>query len=119
MSLRNDVYAALRSNSPVPRVYPDQAPQGAGYPLLTYSFVAGHDEVHLDGYSANGRRVVQVDAWASDPDVADSMIADAKASLGASTAFTVNGVTENGATGFDNEAKMYRASRDFVLWFTA
>lgn len=117
MSLRNAIYNALTGVSPAIDVWPDQAPQDAGLPRFVFLFVAGTDEVLLDGYGSTARRVIQVDAWANDPDVADAMIEDAKAALGASSAFDVGSVSENGATGYDEDGKLYRASRDFSLLY--
>lgn len=117
MSLRNAIYSALTGVSPAIDVWPDQAPQNAGLPRFVFLFVAGEDSVLLDGYGTTGRRTVQVDAWANDPDIADAMIEDAKAALAASTAFSVGSVNETGATGYDEDGKLYRASRDFSLHY--
>lgn len=114
-SLRNDVYSALTTSGGL-TVYPNEAPQDAVYPLVVYAFVAGHDEVYLDGYSQLVQRLVQVDCYANDPDTADSMMATVKTRLGASSAFKVGAVDLSGADPFDTDARMYRTSYEFSIW---
>jgi hypothetical protein len=118
MSLRSDIYTALTTGGGL-TAYPDAAPQNVTYPVIVFQVVAGHDEVYLDGYAGLVNRLVQIDAYANDPDVADALIETIKTRLGAATAFRVAAVNISGADSFDDDAKMYRASREFSLWANA
>jgi hypothetical protein len=120
VSIRNDVYSALtHGDSPNLSVFPDQADQGAAYPLLVFTFVAGHDEVYLDGYASLSRAVVQVDAWADDPDDVDALMDEASTRMKAATAFSVTAVNATAVAGFEPDTKLYRSSLEFALWFDA
>lgn len=117
MTLREDVFAALTAGSPPIRAYPDVLPQvGVVLPVVTYSFIGGHDDWHLQGASGMRRRLLQVDSWAGTRLSADSVIDAVTALLEASTAFTVNGVSETGAGGYEEETQRFRGSREYVLW---
>lgn len=117
MSLREDIFDALTAGSPLLRAYPEVLPQtGAVLPALTYNVVGGHDDFYLDGPSGARRRLLQVDAWAGTRLSADVLIEQAQTLLLESVAFTVNGVSETGADGYEPDTQRYRASREFVLW---
>lgn len=118
MSLRSDIYSALVNGGSL-TAYPDAAPEGVTYPVVVFQFVAGHDEVYLDGYAGLVNRLVQIDAYADDPDTADALIETVKTRLAAASAFRVAAVNVSGADPFDDDAKMYRASREFSLWANA
>lgn len=115
------VVTALITGSDPLRAYKGKLPAkgtpGRILPSAVVSVIGGHDEVDLRGDAGLSRRVVQVDAWHELEQSADDYMELVKAKLFASDAFQVNAVTESGADPFDEEANLYRASREFTVWF--
>jgi hypothetical protein len=122
MSDRNSIYAALNAganDSPTELIdiFPDEAPQQAVYPLVVFLNVGGHDDWHLEGSSGLRRRVVQVDVWASDPDVADALMERMIFRMKTGSGFSLTGIAVAGAPPYEPDTKLYRVSREFILWF--
>lgn len=120
-SISTLVVKALITGSDALRAYKGKLPAkgtpGRILPSAVVQVIGGHDEVDLRGDAGLARRVVQIDAWHELEQTADDYMELVKTKLFGSGVFQVAGVTESGADPFDDEANLYRASREFTLWF--
>lgn len=115
MTLEEKVFAALTDESPSLRVYPDIAPPQVMLPFVVYTFVAGSEDVHLQGHSGIGATIVQVSVYASTRLRASEVMEEVKSLMFASTDFTVNGIDLPGADRYEPDTKRYRSTVDFSL----
>ena len=117
MSLEEDVFSALTSGSPSAlRAYPEVMPQQVVLPAVTYTIIAGSYDFDLQGTTGLSRKLVQIDSWSTTRSGAYSQMVEAQNLMLASTAFQVTGVEETGAERYEPDTKLYRESREFVLW---
>lgn len=113
--LEEKVFGALTSDSPPLRAYPDVGPAHVILPFLVYTFVAGHQDMHLQGRSGIGMTIVSISAYASTRSSATALVERARDLLLASSDFTVNSIDDPGAERYEPETKRYRATLDFTL----
>lgn len=98
------------------RVYPSVLPQKVTLPAATYFTIAGTDEMHLQGHAGLVRKVIQIDCWAGTRLAADELMEEVQSFMLAATAFSVNGISESGAEGYEADTQRYRASKEFIIW---
>ena len=120
MTVSERVAAALRADDTASdglRVFPNKRPLYPHYPLITYSIIAGEDDVHLDGRSNSAQRLVQLDAWGrTEIGVAELMEIAIDKMLAASS-FSVGRISLSGADPYEPETDLYRSSYEFSIAF--
>ncbi|VVE28221.1 hypothetical protein PPN31114_03514 [Pandoraea pneumonica] len=111
------VQAALEPVTPG-AVFPGTAPQGAQLPRITYQGIGGKPNVTLRGPSSTQNARMQIDAYAK------SLLEALAVMDGAFLALTRDAVLKaiplEGNPRWTKEADtgLWRASRDFSIWFT-
>lgn len=129
--LLGDVAVAAAVDSA--RIYPGAIPQGVRGASLVYQRAGGTFDTLLEAPQQLRETRIQLDAWATDPDTAASLIALAEARLSGYSGLVpvgddspqaqvnVRGIfLDNEREGYDATAKLYRDGRDFrVSWCRA
>lgn len=117
MSAAQLVHAELISGTTGLRAHKSVLPRERTLPAIVITPIAGSDEIHLRGDSGLTRQVVQLDAWASLESGAESYMEQAKQKMLNASTFQVANISVSGADTYDEEANLYRASREFTIWF--
>ena len=121
--LADDTIASMVGND---RIYPLRLPQGDRGPSIVYSRVSGLGDHHMQGPSGLTRPRFQIDAWAPSADDATRLADLVKARLdgyrgpmtGGSVTVAVQGVFfDTEREDYDEDAELYRISRDYLIWF--
>ena len=113
------------------RIYPIVLPQAVTEPSLVYNTVSEVNDHHMQGASGLVMQRIQIDAWAREPDDADTIARLAKERLDGfrgtmggygsppvGTPVNVQGVfAETAFTSYEDGSKLYRVSRDFLIWY--
>lgn len=119
MSLPSDMYAALHALCDG-RVYPDETPESATFPLIVYQQVGGQAYEYADqSLPAHDHARVQVVTWATTRLEADALARSVRQAIlaygfaaaetyGASTSIANN----------DAVPAIYGARQDFGIWHT-
>lgn len=106
------------------RMYPEILPQMPTLPAITYQVVSEWRRPTLHGTDGLPRVRVQMDCWANTSlearSVADAVreAIDGFAGLmGGSPGADISGIfAANSFSSYDPDAKMYRVSRDYMIW---
>jgi len=108
------VAKALAVLAPVD-VYPDEAPEGAARPFVTYQSVGGQSPNILDGVLSNQNARMQVTVWADDRLTAINLMQRIIAEL---TGPAITAVTIGAPVSIREQDTRLRGSRqDFSIWF--
>jgi hypothetical protein len=111
------------------RIFPLLLPQGERRASIVYTVISELSDPTMTGPSGLSRVRMQVDCWAPSADAADALGRAVEARLdGYQGPMTGEGspaesVAVQGAfldderDDYDGEADLYRASRDFIVWF--
>jgi hypothetical protein len=104
------------------RIFPVTLPQGENRPSVVYTRISGVGDHHMQGASGLARPRYQIDAYAQLADDANALADLVKARLdgyrGPMGAVTVQGAFfETERDDYQPDAKLYRASRDYFIWF--
>jgi hypothetical protein len=104
------------------RIFPVVLPQAERRVSLVYARISDVGDHHMEGPSGLARPRYQLDAYAAQPDDADSLARLVKARLdgyrGPMGSIAVQGVFFDGARDdYQSEAKLHRVSQDFIIWF--
>jgi hypothetical protein len=104
------------------RIFPVTLPQGESRPSLVVTRISGLGDHHMQGASGLARPRYQIDAYAPKADDANALADLVKARLdgyrGPMGAVTVQGAFfETERDDYQADAKLYRASRDYFIWF--
>lgn len=105
------------------RMYPETLPQMPTLPAITYQVVSEWRRPTMHGTDGLPRTRVQVDCWARTSlearAIADAVreAVDGFSGLMGSPGTEIGGLfAANTFSSYDPEAKMYRVSRDYVVW---
>lgn len=105
------------------RMYPETLPQMPTLPAITYQVISEWRRPTMHGTDALPRTRVQVDCWAKTSlearAIADAVkdAVDGFQGLMGSPGAEIGAIfAANSFSSYDPEAKMYRVSRDFVVW---
>jgi hypothetical protein len=117
------------------RVHPTILPQGTNgpsVPALVYNVISEVTDHHTQGASGLVMVRMQIDAYAETPNEADALSRAVKDRIdgvrGAWTygtaspadSVTIQGVfAETARTDYQGDAKLYRSSRDYLIWYEA
>lgn len=121
------------SASPRYRVFAIKLPQGEARASIVYSRISGQGDHHMQGASGLNRTRIQIDCWAplaAGADAADLLARQVKERIDGyrgsilwgddspEEAIVVQGIFfESEREDFDDVAKMYRSSKDYLIWF--
>lgn len=97
------------------RAHKGRLPDKRTLPALVVQVVAGTNEYSLMGADGFGRRIVQLDAYATAEFNADEYMKQARDKMRNAEAFVCNG-DEVAAPGFEDEPALYRSSWQFIIW---
>lgn len=106
------------------RVHPVRLPQDQVEPSVVYNSISESGDYSMSGDSGLGRVRMQVDAWAQTSDAA-TLLANAVYDRLTGARDTVDSVSIHGAfldsgrDDYDDVTKLYRRSRDFIIWYGA
>lgn len=111
------------------RVFPVRLPQGETRASIVYTRISGLGDWHMQGPSGLSRPRVQIDCWSQSADTAATLSNIVKERLdGASGTWLwgddspAEGIVVQGAFAeterddYDDAVKMYRCSRDYLIW---
>ncbi len=106
------------------RIHHVMLPQGQVEPSVVYSKISEFGDYHLAGDSGLGHMRMQFDSWAQSSDAATQLSNAVYDRLSGAAALMdtvdVLGVfVDLGRDDYDGVAKMFRSSRDFMIWYTA
>jgi hypothetical protein len=110
------------------RIYPIRLEQDQTEPSVVYIKVSETGDYHMQGDSGLGQVRMQIDAWAERTDVASELAnavydrlsgASDIVSVGSDFVNIKGSFLANGRDDYDNIAKLYRVSRDFIIWYGA
>jgi hypothetical protein len=110
------------------RIYPIRLEQDQTEPSVVYVKVSETGDYHMEGDSGLGQVRMQVDSWAERADVASELanavydrLSGARDTVTVGSDFVnIKGAfLANGRDDYDNIAKLYRISRDFIVWYGA
>jgi hypothetical protein len=104
------------------RVYPVVLPQGERGPSIVYTRVSGAGDHHMQGASGLARVRMQIDVWASTPDLAAPLANLVKERIdgyrGPMGAVPVQGVFfADEREDYQPDIDMHRMSRDYLIWY--
>lgn len=112
------------------RIYPLKMPQGEMRASIVFTRVTGLSGVTSSGPDRVSRPRIQIDCWATDPDAASSLADLVKERIEGFTgtvqwdenspgnAVRIQGVfMDMEREDHDDVAKLYRMSRDYLIWF--
>ena len=112
------------------RVYGIKLPQGQTLASIVYSRISGQGDHHMEGASGLNRTRMQIDCWAQTADAADLLARQVKERIDGyrgsilwgedspAEAIVVQGIFyESEREDYDDVAKMYRSSKDYLIWF--
>lgn len=103
-NIDTDLYTVLKTVAGVSnRVYPERFPQGATFPLLTYTRISTRFEQAITGALVASEPRFQIDCWATSFSAARALAAAVKAAV---LAYAGSAVTLY-ATGMENESDAY------------
>ncbi len=121
----NDISSAVGDE----RVFPLKMPQGETGASIVYTRISGQGDYHMGGPSGLARPRFQIDCWAPTIDAAVVLGNLVKARIDGyrgpmpygdaspQASIDVQGVfMDNEFEGYDDAAKLYRASRDYLIW---
>jgi Protein of unknown function (DUF3168) len=104
------------------RIFPLVLPQGIMATSIVYTLISGIGDHHMDGPSGLNRPRYQIDAWAASIDAASNLADKIKERIDG-LADTIENVTIQGIffanerEDYDDEAQLFRKSRDYLIWF--
>lgn len=111
------------------RVYPGILPQQFAGASLVQNLISEDTDYRMSGASGLVSTRVQIDAWAATADAAVALANAAKDCLSGYSGLTSFGsnspqqtvmvqaiFAEQGSDEYDDEAKLHRRSRDYVVW---
>ena len=110
------------------RIHNTRLPQDQVSPSIVYVKVSETGDYHMQGDSGLGQVRMQVDAWAQNADAATELANAVYDRLsGARDTVTVGSdfvnirgsFLANGRDDYDAVAKLYRVSRDYIIWYGA
>lgn len=120
MAVEKLVLAALLDDAPPGyptlaenRVYALRLPKNTTFPALSFQRISSEPVNSLDGSSGLDQVRLQVDCWAETYDQAKRLAAEVRDALEAGS-FKALLATER--DDFEEEARLYRVSSDFMLW---
>jgi hypothetical protein len=104
------------------RIFPVVMPQGETRTSLVYTTISETTDHVTTGASGLVMQRIQIDAYATLPDDADTLARAVKDILdgyrGAMGAIDVQGVfADTARTDYQSEPKLYRVSRDYLVWY--
>lgn len=112
------------------RIYPIILPQGQKLASIVYSRISGQGDHHMEGASGLNRTRMQIDCWAPTADAADLLARQVKERIDGyrgsmlwgedspEEAIVVQGIFfDSEREDYDDEAKMYRSSKDYLIWY--
>ena len=112
--LANGAVAALVGT----RIYPLKLRQAATMPAITYSTIAGGDDVTHDGARGLADLTVQVDCWGLTYLQMDGLFNAVLAALLGYSSATVQGIfLVRRMDMYENESELYRRTADYGVWF--
>lgn len=122
--------ATISTSVGATRLYAIKLPQGQNLTSIVYSRISGQGDHHMEGASGLNRTRVQIDCWAQDADAADLLARQVKERIDGyrgsmlwgedspAEAIVVQGIFyESEREDYDDVAKMYRSSKDYLIWF--
>jgi hypothetical protein len=110
------------------RIHNARLPQDQVAPSIVYVKVSETGDYHMEGDSGLGQVRMQVDSWAQNADAATELanavydrLSGAQEDVSVDSDFVrLKGVfLANGRDDYDAIAKLYRVSRDFIIWYGA
>lgn len=108
------------------RIHRARLPQDQVEPSVVYIKVSETGDYHLAGDSGLGQVRMQIDAWAQDTDAANELanavydrLTGGKGIIGAEALNMRGAFLANGREDYDDVVQLYRASRDFIIWYGA
>ena len=108
------------------RVHHARLPQDQVAPSVVYLKVSETGDYHLRGDSGLGQARIQFDAWAQDSDAATELanavydrLTGGRAVIGDESLDMRGAFLANGRDDYDDVTKLYRSSRDFIIWYGA
>lgn len=112
------------------RIYALRLPQGQVQDSIVYSRISGIGDHTMQGATGLARPRVQIDCWSADLDRANALANLVKQRIDGfrgsilwgenspSEAIVVQGIFfDSEREDYDDTAKLYRVSRDFLIWF--
>ena len=112
------------------RIYPVKLPQGITADSIVYTKISGQGDHHMQGPSGLTRPRIQIDSWSQSMDAASSLADLVKERIDGfeglmpwgenspAEAIVVKGIFfESEREGWDEGAKLYRVSRDYLVWY--
>jgi hypothetical protein len=104
------------------RVFPTVMPQGVVASSLVYNVISEITDHHTQGASGLVMARMQLDAYATTPDDADTLARAVKERIdgyaGLMGSVTVQGVfADTARTDYQADAKLFRISRDYLIWY--
>lgn len=122
--------ATISASVGATRIYAIKLPQGQNLASIVHSRISGQGDHHMEGASGLNRTRVQIDCWAPTADAADSLALLVKERIDGyrgsmlwgedspAEAIVVQGIFyESEREDYDDVAKMYRSSKDYLIWF--
>lgn len=109
------------------RVHYARLPQNQVEPSVVFNKVTEIGDYHMDGDSGLAQTRMQFDAWAQSADAATQLsnavydrLTGARGVMIGTEDINVRGTFfVAGVDGYDDIAKLYRASRDYIVWYGA
>jgi hypothetical protein len=110
------------------RIHSVRLPQDQTEPSVVYIKVSETGDYHMAGDSGLGQVRMQIDAWAQNGDgatnlanaVYDRLTGNRSVISFDSETLDMRGAfLENGRDDYDEVSQLYRASRDFIIWYGA
>jgi hypothetical protein len=106
------------------RIYHVRLPQGKVEPSAVYNKISEFGDYHMLGDSGLGHMRMQIDAWAQNADaaveLANAIYDRISGASGLMDDVVVQGVfLDSGRDDYDAVTKMFRISRDFIIWYGA
>lgn len=110
------------------RIHHARLPQNQVEPSVVYFKVSETGDYHMQGDSGLGQTRMQIDAWAQTSDAATELanavydrLSGAKpiVSIGSDFVNIKGSFLAAGRDDYDDVARMFRISRDFIVWYGA
>lgn len=121
MAIEEDIVAAIAASAPLvalvgARVYADEAPQDAAYPLIVFTTIAAVPVTSLDGASAQDNYRIQFDAWAETFDAARAVCAALVTALEGAAALRQVRLAGPYSGPVEPDLKLFRRIVEFSFW---
>ena len=106
------------------RIHHARMPENQVAPSVVFYKVSEFGDYHMGGDSGLGHVRMQVDSWAQNADAAVELanavfdrISGASGPMGSATVWGI--FLDSGRDDYDSVARMFRISRDFMIWYGA